>query len=168
MLKFLRKFVYKLKLEKKLRTMNVVDMIKTLVKYNKMYSPAEYTSSNDGFFALSGCNGPGIYDIFYRNLHLYYKYTEKENIFRISIKNDEDRWELGERFSENTKTMEVYLTYDIEVLGGRRCSNTIFKDGTWNEYVYKTLVQLEKMVNGYTIEAEFNEIYSNRKWESGE
>ena len=73
MLKFLRKFVYKLKLDKKLRTMNVVDMIKTLVKYNKMYSPAEYTSSNDGFFALSGCNGPGIYDIFYRNLHLYYK-----------------------------------------------------------------------------------------------
>ena len=68
--------------------------------------------------------------------------------------------------SEGIKTLEVYLTYDIEVLGGLRCNNTIFKDGYWNEYAFKTLSDVEEIINGYTIESRFNDFYAYEKvWE---
>jgi hypothetical protein len=171
MLKRLRKFIYKVRLEDVFRNMDIKKLIDIMVKYNKFMEPGRF-GMGERFYPepdVSGFEqGNGVYDIFYKNIHIYYQSTPDQNICRISLKKEEDVWVLGDNFSEGIKTMEVYLTYDIEVLGNLRCCNTIFKDGNWNEYVYNVLFDMRNIIHGYTIESEFNNEYSYKKCKSGE
>ena len=154
-----------MRLDSKLRNMDITKLIGVMVKYNKFNRPG---SRNDGPFQANDdviglANGDGSYDIFYKNIHIYYQSENDQTICRLSLKREDESWLLGNVFSEGIKTMEVYLTYDIEVLGNLRCTNTIFKDGNWNEYVYKAIRNVEEIINSYTIEAQFNKAYSEKK-----
>ena len=165
MFNLIRKFIYKLRLDNKLRNMDVTKLLGVMSKYNKFVRSGEVSvpfNLVDGD-VLGLANSDNSYDIFYGNIHIYYQSDNNQTICRLSLKRDDEGWTLGNVFSEGIKTMEVYLTYDIEVLGNRRCVNTIFKDGNWNEYVYKALRDVEEIINGYTIEAQFNKAYAEKK-----
>ena len=157
MIKVIRKHIYQYFLNQKLRNLDARKLFHIMEEYNKLYErPVDSNIKTD---ELIGFNIGDNYDIFYKNVHLHYMETPEHMITRVSIKQDDDTWKIRNTFSEDNDVMEVYLTYDIEVLGGLRCTNTILKNGTWNEYVFKTLDEIEQIVFSYTREAKFNRAY---------
>lgn len=157
MFKFIRKQIYKDILNQKLRNFSARKLFHIMEEYGKLYErPVDANIRTDD---LIGFNIGDNYDIFYKNVHIHYKDTDNIKILRVSIKQPEDNWRIGDNFSEDNDVMEVYLTYDIEVLGGLRCMNTIIKNGNWNEYVSKTLDEIEHIVISYTRESKFNREY---------
>ena len=172
MFNLIRKFYYKLRLSSKLRNLELNKLIGVLSKYNKFNTQDRdkvfFANDDVVAFYVRDEDDNQFADIFYKNLHIHCEDGAKQTITRISLKDNEQttQWKLGTHFSEGIKTLEVYLTYDIEVLGGLRCNNTIFKDGYWNEYAFKTLSDVEEIINGYTIESRFNDFYAYEKvWE---
>lgn len=161
----LKKWFYKFRLENKLKDFNFFRLIDILETYEKFKKPEDLESSK--FYATEPVclrTGENVYDIFYDNIHIHLEDTKKQTIISLSLKHIDFLWRLDELSPEENKNLlEVYLWYDIEVLGNRRCSNTNFTDGMWNEYVYKTLCELEEKVNGYTTCSWFNREYGNRE-----
>lgn len=159
MFKIIRKKIYEFNLDKKTRNINVENLFSIMKEYHKLYDrPIDSLINSD---ELIGFNIGNNYDIFYKNVHIYYTDTPERTVTRISIKKDNDVWKIGDTFSEDNDTMEVYLKYDIEVLGGVRFSNNILKDGNWDEYVFKTLEEIEKIISSYTRESKFNKEYDH-------
>ena len=163
----LKKCYYKFRLEKKLRDTNFQTFVDILTDYDKFKTPGDLVSS--AFMSNTGepvclCTGENSYDIFYGNLHLHLEETKKQNIISLSLKFNDNFWRLDELSpEENRNLLEIYLWYDIEVLGNRRCSNVNFRDGAWNEYVYKTFCELEEVINGYTTSSRLNKVYGKRE-----
>ena len=157
MLKLIRKKIYQHFLNKKLENLDARKLFKIMDEYDKLYGrPVDVNIKSD---ELVGFNIGDNYDIFYKNVHIHYSETQDHIITRVSIKRDDDSWVIGDTFSEGNESMEVYLTYNIAVLGGLRCTNTILKNGAWNEYVFKTLEEIESIVLNYTRESKFNKEY---------
>ena len=159
MFKAIRRNHFRILLNKKLRNLDAQKLFKVMLEYDKLYGRPVDPVIHGYEDKLIGFQMGDCYDIFYKNLHLHYMETRESIVTRISIKQDQDVWKIGSRFSEETDTMEVFLTYDIEVLGGLRCDNTIDRFGNWNEYVYKMLLDIENQVYCYTRESEFNKAY---------
>ncbi len=157
--KKIRRNHFRILLNRKLMKLDAQKLFKVMLEYDKLHGRPVDPVIHGYEDKLIGFQMGDSYDIFYKNLHLHYMETSESVVTRISIKQDQDAWEIGSRFSEATDTMEVYLTYDIEVLGGLRCDNTIDRYGNWNEYVYKRLVEIEEQIYEYTRESEFNKAY---------
>lgn len=157
MFKLIRKQIYKSILNQRLRNLDPQKLFQIMEEYDLLHpNPVDANIKSD---ELIGFHIGDSYDIFYKNVHIHYMETHVHNILRVSIKHNDDNWRIGNTFSEDNDVMEVYLTYDIEVLGGLRCINTIVKNGNWNEYVAKTLNEIEQIIVGYTMEAKFNREY---------
>lgn len=165
----LKKLYYKLRLQNKLRNTNFQNLVDILNDYDKFKNESDLvTNVFDGPSEPICLRGAGnVYDIFYRNLHLHLEDTRKQNIISLSLKSQGAYWRLDELSPEENKNlMEIYLWYDIEVLGKHRCSNVNFNDGTWNEYVYKTFCELEETIHGFTTASRFNKAYGKQEKEN--
>ena len=160
MFKRIRKTYYKFLLDKKLRRLDAQKLFKVMVEYDKLYGRPVTPELNLPYpDEIVGFQMGDNYDIFYKNVHLHYMENAEHVITRISIKQDDVKWKIGSKFSEDNESMEVFLTYDIEVLGGLRCTNTINRFGNWNEYVYKCLLDIEDQIYEFTRESSFNKAY---------
>ena len=169
MFKAIRRNHFRILLNKKLRNLDAQKLFKVMLEYDKLYGRPVDPVIHGYNDTLVGFQMGDCYDIFYQNIHLHYMETKESVITRITLKKDEDSWVIGSRFSEGNNEndiMEVFLTYDIEVLGGLRCTNTIDRTGNWNEYVYKKLCEIDNIIYGYTKESEFNKAYDFVKKEN--
>lgn len=102
-------------------------------------------------------------DMLYKNLHVKTINSPNQRLVSVSIKHNSNVWSISEDGEVQNDEMEVYLWYDMKVLGDRWCMNVIFNPGNWNEYVYKTLKELVSIIRGYTRASQFNVEYQDYK-----
>lgn len=171
MFKFIRKFWYKCIVENKVVGFQYLTLFQILEKYRKFNEIVErpYVTQGDALIIeneneIVSFNNGKRYDLYYENAHIQIV-DDKDKILRIDLKSPEEHWRVSPSKSNlgeaNNKTMEAYLWYDIEVLGDRRCVNTIYTHGPWDEYMYKVLDKISEAVKEYTIQTQFSHIYND-------
>ena len=123
------------------------DFPKILDKY---YQYGTDNVFDDDFTAFKSDNG--IIDIYYKNFHVFIADNSKDKIISINLKKDEDKWEIDKTNPSKpiTKTFEIYRWYDVTVYDTDKYMNERYVDGSWNKYFYKTLKNLNNVINGMT------------------
>ena len=180
MFRFIRKFYYKCIIENKVMAFRYYSLFQILEKYDKFNKKVGdgNTAFGNGDIVITNedevvaykteCNAGTVYDLFYEHMHIQLV-DGSDKIIKIVLKEPDEKWKMF--YDPDTqrptttivrnKTMEAYLWYDIEVLGDRRCENTIYSHGPWDEYVYKTLNKIGERVNSFTIYSEFSNSYTD-------
>lgn len=148
--------------------------VETIEKYNLVATGKE---KEKPFLSLNDENGEykifktivdnkTSYNIFIGNLHVRMEISPNEKVYSIHLKKQEDKWNftLGNHgefdYSHpTTQTFRVFMTYDVPVLNITRAAGDSYISGTWNKYVYNTLLLLEENIDGCTDSAQFNENY---------
>jgi len=91
----------------------------------------------------------GNIDIYYKNIHISIKDDGRDKVVRIFIKKNGEDWAFDGDFRKPTNvTVEIYTWYYVIVFETDRCTNEHFESGAWNKYVYRTLKELVRMING--------------------
>lgn len=130
---------------------------------DKYYQYGTDNVSDGDFSAFKSDNG--IIDIYYKNFHVFIVNNDKDKIVSISLKKDEDKWEINKDNPSKpiTKTFEIYRWYDVTVYDTDKFMNERYVDGSWNKYFYKTLKDLDKYVNNMTVKNQMYQEYSHIK-----
>ena len=93
--------------------------------------------------------------------------SDTERIYSIRIKKQESEWVCRyDKFSETidfshplNDYFEVYVWYSVPVLDVTKANGFVYKHGTWDKYVYKTLNDFFSNIESKTDEYRFNEYY---------
>lgn len=112
------------------------------------------------------------YNIFYNNLQVRIEISPREKVYSVHIKKQEDTWQFEKDavgdydFSHPvTSTFRVFIAYDVPVLNITRTKGDSYSHGNWDEYVFRTIEDLEKEIYFCTDEAQFNKCYDCKKAE---
>ena len=177
----IKRYYYQIMVESKFRDINFFEIKKIAEEYNKIISPSvvdtsELITENNPESLLIGeknDNGePLIYsssnnglEIYYKNIHISIIDNDKQHIVRVSLKMRNKPWEFkrnNKTFNAAiplTETMNVYLYYNVNVMDDRFCENYNYLDGTWNEYLYKTITEVIDIIYGFTQYSQFSKNY---------
>lgn len=130
---------------------------------DKYYHYCTDNVSDSDFSAFKSDNG--IIDIYYKNFHVFIADNKRDKIVSISLKKDEDKWEIDKNNPSKpiTKTFEIYRWYDVTVYDTDKYMNERYVDGSWNKYFYKTLKNLNDVINGMTDKNQMLAEYSHVK-----
>lgn len=128
---------------------------------DKYYQYCQGNLSDTEFSAFK--SNDGTIDIYYKNFHVTIVNNGKDKIVSINLKKEEDAWVIDANNKPITKTFEVYRWYDVTVYDTDKYFNERYIEGSWNEYFYKTLKQLDKYVNGMTDKSQMYQEYAKVK-----
>ena len=176
----LKRYYYQVMIESKIKEVNFFEMKKIAEEYNKVITPTlvdtndltgdisetiligERNDSGEPIIYSSSNNGLEIY---YKNIHVSVVDNDKQHIIRVSLKMHNTPWEFkrnNKSFNATTpltETMSVYLYYNVNVMDDRFCENYNYLNGTWNEYVYKTVMEIKDIIYGFTQYSQFSKNY---------
>lgn len=149
-----------------------IDRAISIIEKYELYNEkpeAQLSTEEPTFFKRVTEDWEVVNDLFVDNLHIHVSLSETQKIYSVRIKKDEDAWTLQKK--DNTYdashptnvTYEVYIKYDIPVLDITRASGTVYKHGTWDKYVSKTMSSFFTALKDYTISSKFNEGYKKVK-----
>ncbi len=174
--------IYGFLTDQKLRQTDLFSYVGTAEDYGKVYTVAGNITGpfdNNGFLKEECETTPifikvteGTYVIFYQNLFFLLSLNNetKDAVAQIYVKRPEDVWQLPikqdgtedgtlDYINPLNVKVEVYVNYDVSVIKlGRtlgRCGGELYRNGTWNKMVYKTLNAFFTTVENYT---EINQI----------
>ena len=130
----------------------------------------EYTFNKVRLIFKSQTGEKISYNIFYYNLHIRIELSPREKVYSMHLKKHEDVWCFNKDSEGNydfshpkTPTFRIFIAYDVPVLNITRAKGESYSHGTWDEYVYRTLFDLEKEIYFCTDEAQFNKCYDCRE-----
>lgn len=148
--------------------------IEILLKYvNIQELPDGFVKQKDKTYILNDNNSLLSFgdekrmEIFFGNLYVLIKNTEKDKVIRIFLKSPEINWniwkedEQQDHFKIKNEAIEIYRWYDVVVFDDGRCGNQMIKKGYWNEYASKQLNEMDSRISGMTIENRIKEDYRN-------
>ena len=174
--------IYGFLTDQKLRQTDLFSYVGTAEDYGKVYNVAGNIIGpfdNNGFLKEECETTPifikvteGTYVIFYQNLFFLLSLNNetKDAVTQIYVKRPEDVWQLPikqdgtedgtlDYINPLNVKVEVYVNYDVSVIKlGRtlgHCGGELYRNGTWNKMVYKTLNAFFTTVENYT---EINQI----------
>lgn len=172
--------LYGFLIDQKLCQTDLFSYVGTAEDYGKVYRVAgNITGPFDGSGKLTvDCDTEPIFIkvmgtedthvIFYQNLFFLLSLNNETNdaVAQIYVKRPEDSWRLPvnedgtlDYINPLNVKVEVYVNYDVSVIKlGRtlgRCGGELYRNGTWNKMVYKTLNTFFTTVENYT---EINQI----------
>ena len=175
------KFIYRWLAETKSSTydLKIKDAINTIEKYGEWdressdsVVPCGGTVEIHGnaFFKREK-DGKSVYDIFYDNLHIHVSVTETEKIYSIRIKKPDEYWtcvydtnSMRSDFSHPiNEYYEVYVWYLVPVLDITKSDGYVYKHGTWDKYVYRTMESFFADCRGEMDVSKFNNYYKQWK-----
>lgn len=148
--------IFKLFTEQKLMSFDFDNLFSTVKKYGKIGS----VDSEKNFLATE-CDD--IRNIYFGNLHFFYLKNDKDRILRAFIKNPEDEWAFSDNNSgkANNEEFQVYIKFDVDVLGEERCFCEKYKSGNWDLYIIKAISALKRFVEEMTEYSKFQKVYKN-------
>ena len=132
---------------------------------------AEHLVLEDAFIKRPTKDGDGVvYDIFFENLHLHVSLRENEKIYSVRIKHQNDVWlcpvyegEGGKRYVDashpENNTYEVYVWYSVPVLDITHAVGYVYRHGTWDKYIYKSMNKFFDKIKEHTDDSKFNKDY---------
>ena len=108
-----------------------------------------------------------VYDLFINDMHIHVSDAKNEVIVSIRIKGDEGNWtcpcEETDDFSHPTnRYYEVYVWYIVPVLDVTSATGNMYKHGSWDEYVVKTMAMFTKEITDQTEWSIFNAKFNGR------
>jgi hypothetical protein len=108
-----------------------------------------------------------FYNVFYQNIHIRIEDSQKESVYSVHLKKQEDSWvfNLDKRGKGNfthpkTETFRVFVSYDIPVLNITRAAGVSYSHGSWDRYVYQNLNDLFDSISECTEVSKFNKSYN--------
>lgn len=145
-----------------------------LLKYiNVKELPDGFVKQKDKSYVLENADGLMAFgnkermEIFFGNLYLVIKNTEKDKVIRIFLKSPDICWniwkedEQQEHYKIRNEAIEIYRWYDVTVFDDGRCGNQMIRKGYWNEYAAMRLIDLREQIFGMTLENRIKEDYRN-------
>ena len=137
---------------------------------NGLYVPRK--EINEPIFISDGVLISGQYQnyeanyLIYKDLFFKFLSYGKNAITIICMKRPEDAWkfEIDSNYHAilldpvNVNT-QVYIAYDVEVLGIDRCSGQKYKSGAWNKVLYKEFSSLVEEVRSFKNRNKVEEAY---------
>ena len=145
-----------------------------LLKYiNVKELPDGFVKQKDKSYVLENADGLMAFgnkermEIFFGNLYLVIKNTEKDKVIRIFLKSPDICWniwkedEQREHYKIRNEAIEIYRWYDVTVFDDGRCGNQMIRKGYWNEYAAMRLIDLREQIFGMTLENRIKEDYRN-------
>lgn len=97
--------------------------------------------------------------IFYDNIHISYHKDEKNTILRIKLKSPNEEW-VGTDENVTNEEYQVYVKFDVDVLGETRCTCEKYASGNWDSYIYHTLNAIEHKLSEMTEYEKFQKVYA--------
>jgi hypothetical protein len=164
-------FLYKWLVESKSRNYDlyIKNAITIIEKYNLWHSndyPLTIDDLESDFSAFKTVtDGKTVVDIFKKNIHIHVSVTEREKIYSIRIKEPGAEWDFEVKngvidFSHPTnKYYEVYVWYIVPVLDITTSEGYVYKHGSWDKYVYRTMRDFFSDTNDETDSSKFNSFY---------
>ena len=149
-------------------------ILSILKEYDNVKDASSITKKSDIFiekdtvFSVEDATN-GVIEIYFKNFHFHVKKNDREDIFQIFLKREDDAWtfektEEGYDFTNpTTDCVEIYYWFEIETMHGFRCIHDQYINGSWNEYVTKTITEFNKFVRDLTVENKISNAYKNYK-----
>ena len=169
-------FLYKWLVDNKSRNydLQIKNAISVIEKYNLWdeYDSSEFEGgggilTNDRTAIKTAAEGKTVYNIFKGNVHIHVSITEREKIYSIRLKEPSDEpWFFETKdgktdFSHpKNKTFEVYVWYIVPVLDITTSEGYVYKHGTWDKYVFRTMRDFFSEINNETDSSKFNSFYN--------
>ena len=176
-------FVYKWMVENKARSydLEIVKAINILEKYNLFDSVSAIKDITEAetkdnvkilkrnFFFSQVREGVVVYDIYFNNLHIHVSEGEKEKVYSIRIKRQEDFWAIpfkDDRMDVShpkNPTYEVYVWYSVPILDLKSVDGYIYNTGSWDKQVYRDMDDFFQMAKSETDYSRFNANYKQKQ-----
>lgn len=150
---------YRFLAQGKFNHFKIDDLIKTLRKYGVINA----TNTGLNFRVYEDYD---TIDIYYDNLHIQKVNNQKEKSLQIAIKFPNDTEWVFEGNNHKKPLNHVYRVYyncEITMMDDGIYENDIYKNGSWDKYVYKTMRLFERDVISLTDTSKFNESYKKNE-----
>lgn len=146
------------------------EMVEIIEKYNLLWETKNLFDfeTEDAYFKTV-TDSKVVYDFFIENFHIHIYQSEKEHIYSIRLKMQDEEWKFGTKEDGSydishpkNETMEVFIWYKVLILGITEVEDYIFKHGSWDRYFAKTWDKIYEEITDYTIDSKFNAEYSKK------
>lgn len=109
--------------------------------------------------------GKAVYDIYTDCLHIHISLSDKETIYSVRIKKLGDKWEVKDDDPSHplNSTYEVFISYMVPVLDVTSAYGSMYKNGAWDESVYRSMENFFKYIDNLKESHKFNESYK-KQW----
>lgn len=110
--------------------------------------------------------------IYYNSVRIVFVRNGKENLMQVSLLGDEENWSVltidakGKTViditSADTKVYTVYTACDTIIPTGRLVNDERYTSGTWNEYVYNSVMVMIAYVLEFNETNKYNKLYDKK------